>query len=191
MEGREVTVDELHVRLDASWESEGFLTRAHEDARREAAHAALDRFWTEQQAEPASPIGVEQEFAFRLGRDRIRGRMDLVEQANGQVRITDYKSSDVRDPATANRRSRESLQLGIYALAWEAIHGSPPDELALHFLDSGIVGRSSATAERMTRTTEQVARAAEGIRGSVFTASPSAMRCGSCPFREICPDASR
>jgi DNA helicase II / ATP-dependent DNA helicase PcrA len=107
------------------------------------------------------------------------------------VVITDYKSSDVRDLATANRRARESLQLSIYALAHEAQHGSLPDELALHFLESGIVGRTEPSEKRLTKAHEQVAQAAEGIRAGRFDATPSAMRCGYCPFREICPDASR
>ena len=127
-----------------------------------------------------------------LGRDRIRGRYDRVDvETDGRVVITDYKSSDVRDPATAGRRSRESLQLGIYALAWEAAHGTPPAELALHFLESGLVGRSEPTERRLERATEKVTLAADGIRAGRFGATPGAARCAYCPFREICPDAAR
>ena len=84
------------------------------------------------------PTAVELEFVVPFGRDRVRGRYDRVDtDADGRVTITDYKSSDVRDPATAARRARESLQLAIYGLAWEAQHGRPPDDLALHFLELG------------------------------------------------------
>ena len=127
-----------------------------------------------------------------LGRDRVRGRYDRVDvDPDGRVTITDYKSSDVRDPATANRRARESLQLAIYAVAYEAQHGQLPDELSLHFLESGLVGRSVPSEKRLSRATEQMAAAAEGIRAGQFVADPSPMRCGFCPFREICPDAIR
>ena len=44
-----------------------------------------------------------------------------------EVTITDYKSSDVRDPAVAKQRARESLQLQIYAMAYEAMTGRLPD----------------------------------------------------------------
>jgi DNA helicase-2/ATP-dependent DNA helicase PcrA len=135
---------------------------------------------------------VEQEFAIVLGRDRVRGRYDRVDvDVDGRVSITDYKSSDVRDPATASRRARESLQLGIYALAWERQHGKAPDELSLHFLESGLVGRSDATERRLERAQARVLTAAEGIRAGQFEATPAANRCGFCPFREICPDAVR
>jgi DNA helicase-2/ATP-dependent DNA helicase PcrA len=192
MAGKPMTLDELHVELDAAWEPIGFLTQEHEEARRAAAREALARFWDEQQHDPARPAAIEQEFSVSLGRERVRGRYDRVDRDDdGRVVITDYKSSDVRDPATANRRARESLQLSIYALAHEAQHGTLPDELALHFLESGIVGRAAPTAGRLRKAAEQVAQVGEGIRAGEFGAAPSPMRCGFCPFREICPDAAR
>ena len=192
MAGRSTTLEELHAELDAAWESVGYLTRQHEDARRSAAREALERFWNEQQVDPARPIAVEQEFAVLVGRDRLRGRYDRVDRdQDGRVTITDYKSADVRDPATANRRSRDSLQLSVYALAYESQHGQPPDELVLHFLESGIVGRSVPSPKRLAKATAEVRAAADGIRAGEFTANPSPMKCGFCPFREICPDAAR
>ena len=190
--GGTMALDELHAALDASWESVGYLTRAHEDARRVAARAALERFWNDQQRDPTRPTAVEREFTVGFGRDRLRGRYDRVDRDEaGRVVITDYKSSDVSDLGTANRRARESLQLSIYALAHEAEHGSLPDELALHFLESGIVGRASPSERRLAKAQEQLTTVADGIRAGDFTATPGAMRCGYCPFREICPDAAR
>jgi DNA helicase II / ATP-dependent DNA helicase PcrA len=190
--GRPMEEGELHTALDANWESVGFLTREHEEARRAAAHESLSRFWHDQQRDPARPIAVEQDFTVALGADRLRGRYDRVDRDEaGRVAITDYKSSDVRDLTSANRKARESLQLSIYALAHEAEHGSLPDELALHFLESGVVGRTEPSERRLAKAQEKLALVAEGVRAGRFDASPSAMRCGSCPFREICPDAAR
>jgi DNA helicase-2/ATP-dependent DNA helicase PcrA len=192
MAGRPMSLADLHTELDGAWESVGFLTRQHEEARKTAARDALARFWEEQQRDPARPIAVEQDFSVQLGRDRVRGRYDRVDRdAEGRTAITDYKSSDVRDPGTANRRARESLQLAIYALAYQAQHGKLPDELSLHFLESGIVGRTGPTESRLDRAAEAVTSAAAGIRAGSFEANPSPMRCGFCPFREICPDAAR
>ena len=36
-----MSLEELHGALDANWESVGFLTREHEEARRAAAHAVM------------------------------------------------------------------------------------------------------------------------------------------------------
>ncbi|HJP70545.1 MAG TPA: PD-(D/E)XK nuclease family protein, partial [Candidatus Limnocylindria bacterium] len=190
--GRPMMLDELHKALDANWESVGFLTREHEEARRAAAHDAISLFWEDQRRDPAHPIAVEQDFTVSFGPDRLRGRYDRVDRDEaGRVVITDYKSSDVRDLATANRQARESLQLSIYALAHEAQHGSLPDEVALHFLESGIVGRVAPTEKRLEKAQEKLTEAADGIRAGRFEPNPSPMRCGYCPFREICPDAAR
>ena len=191
MDGSPMSLPDLHAELDRHWESTGFVTRAHEDARHASAIAALTRFWNEQQAAPSPVIGVEQEFAFRFGPDRVRGRMDRIDREDdGSVGIVDYKSGDVRDPATASRRSRESLQLAMYGLAWEAEHGAPPDRLALHFLESGEVGVSQATPARLEKARSLIATAANGIRAGRFEANPGPMRCHTCPFRTICPDAA-
>ena len=64
-----------------------------------------------------------------------------------RVVITDYKSSDVRDPVRARERARDSLQLQIYALAYEAETGRLPDALQLWFLESGLVGRVGGRPE--------------------------------------------
>jgi DNA helicase-2/ATP-dependent DNA helicase PcrA len=192
MAGSMLSLEDLHSELDRNWESTGFVTRAHEDSRRTSARDALTRFWHEQQASPAPVIGVEQEFAFRFGPDRVRGRMDRIDRdPDGSIGVVDYKSGDVRDPATAARRSRESLQLAMYALAWEAEHGRPPDRLALHFLESGEVGLSQATPARLDKARALIASTAAGIRAGRFDANPGPMRCASCPFRTICPDAAR
>ena len=72
-----------------------------------------------------------------------------------RVTITDYKSSDVRDPAKARQRARDSLQLQIYAMGYEAMTGRLPDAVALHFLESGLVGRVEVDPKRLAKAKAQ------------------------------------
>jgi DNA helicase-2/ATP-dependent DNA helicase PcrA len=104
-----------------------------------------------------------------------------------RVTITDYKSSDVRDPARAKERARESLQLQIYAMAYQAETGRLPDALQLWFLESGLVGRVEVDPKRLDRARESIRKAATGIRARRFEAAPDYMACGYCAFRDICP----
>jgi DNA helicase-2/ATP-dependent DNA helicase PcrA len=106
------------------------------------------------------------------------------------VTITDYKSSDLRDPARARQRARESLQLQIYAMGYEAMTGRLPDQLALHFLDSGLVGRVDVDRRRLAKARERMATAAAGIRARDYAPTPDAMACSWCPFRDICPSSA-
>ena len=104
-----------------------------------------------------------------------------------RVTITDYKSSDVRDPARARQRARDSLQLSIYAMAYEAMTGRLPDAVQLHFLESGLIGRAEVDPKRLAKARRQIARAAAGIRARDYTARPEYLSCTYCAFRDICP----
>ena len=114
-----------------------------------------------------------------------------------RVTITDYKSSDVRDPVKARQRARESLQLQIYAMGYEALTGRLPDCLQLHFLDSGLVGRVEVDPKRLAKAREQIAVAAAGMRARDYTreAGPDGVLVLPVPGRSARrawrPDASR
>jgi len=107
-----------------------------------------------------------------------------------RVTITDYKSSDVRDPAVARQRARDSLQLQIYAMAYEAMTGQLPDAVQLHFLDSGLVGRAEVDPKRLEKARQKIASAAAGIRARAFDATPSTVTCTYCPYRDVCPSSA-
>jgi DNA helicase-2/ATP-dependent DNA helicase PcrA len=120
--------------------------------------------------------------------DVVAPTLDLL--GREEVVITDYKSSDVRDPAQARKRARESLQLQIYALAYEALSGRLPDAVQLHFLDSGLVGRADVDPARLAAARDRIAAAAAGIRGRAFDPTPGTVTCTWCPYREICPSSA-
>jgi DNA helicase-2/ATP-dependent DNA helicase PcrA len=175
----------------AHWSSEGFVSRDHEEARYAAGREALRRFV----ATPAEPgrqtVAVERSFQVRLGDDVVRGRYDRVDAGPVGAVITDYKSSDVREQRKADERARDSLQLQLYALAWEAETGELPASLELWFLDSGLVGRTAPDPRRLDRARQTLSRVASGIRAGDFRATPDKVGCSYCPYRQICPPAAR
>jgi RecB family exonuclease len=191
MAGLETPLPDLLETFERQWRNEGFLTAAHEVARRAGGRAAVARFWHTEEASGARPTAVEREFGFTLGGpagiDRLRGRWDRVDEASEGAVIVDYKSSDVRDPDRADLRAAESLQLKLYALAWLAMTGRLPARVELRFLESGVVGRHVPT-ESDAEVAEAAARtAATGIRARVFTATPSHQACRYCAYSQICP----
>jgi DNA helicase-2/ATP-dependent DNA helicase PcrA len=125
------------------------------------------------------PIGAEMGAA-----DVVEATLPLLRE---RVVITDYKSSDVRDPARARERARDSLQLTIYAMAWQAQTGRLPDAVALQFLESGLVGMADVDAARVEKGVAAIRAAAAGIRARAFEPSPSYLACSWCAVREICP----
>jgi DNA helicase II / ATP-dependent DNA helicase PcrA len=216
--GEVMSAEELIASFEFAWSNEGFLTRDHEEARLVTGRDALRRFREEQLLPGAViPAYVEREFSFSLDGNRIRGRWDRVDIEPAEpseavvepavqhadtvsptlgltgrelVTITDYKSSDVRDPVKARQRTRESLQLQIYAMGYEAMTGRLPDRLQLHFLDSGLVGRVDVDPRRLAKARRTIATVTKGIRAREYTATPSRMTCSYCPFRGICPSSA-
>ncbi len=215
--GDVMTLEQLWASFEGAWSNEGFLSREHEEARLAAGRDALRRFRDEQLAPDAViPAYVEREFSFLLDGDRVRGRFDrvdivprapddpapIVQDAAGsgadiieptlelspeRVVITDYKSSDVRDPAKARERAKDSLQLSIYAMGYEAMSGRLPDAVALHFLESGLVGTTPVDRHRIDKARTSIRAAARGIRARQFEPRPDYLACTWCAFREICP----
>ncbi len=121
----------------------------------------------------------------RSGADVIEPTLPLLPRE--RVTITDYKSSDVRDPAKARQRARDSLQLTIYAMGFEALTGRLPDAVQLHFLETGVIGRATVDDRRLARGRERIALAAAGIRAAAFEPTPDVMSCTYCPYRDLCP----
>ncbi|MDR7481220.1 MAG: ATP-dependent DNA helicase [Armatimonadota bacterium] len=197
--GQPVTLDDLIRAFEQAWVTDGFISREHEDQRLEEGRAVLARFFEYQQASDTVPTMVESRFAFSLGTTRVRGRWDRVDlrrapgpdgDARQEIVIIDFKTSDVRQQKDADRRARESLQLAIYALAYQRQYGRLPDRLELHFLGPQrvLVGSTVPTEAMLPDAEEAIARAAAGIRRQQFVATPDFYRaCRYCAFASICP----
>ena len=189
-QGGGVTEAEVLEVFEGAWQSMGFLSREHEDLRLEAGRAVLRRFVAEEERRGVVPTVVERPFTFLLGTTKVIGRFDRVDERDARVAIIDYKSSAVRDQKEADRKAQESLQLAIYALAYQQMHGRIPDAVELHFLESSLVGSARKDEADLRETRAAIGDVADGIRARNFTATPGYMQCSYCAFREICPSTA-
>ena len=189
LQGCEMTEAEFLGAFQQTWSSEGFLTRKHEELRFAQGTAALRRFYARQQTAPERPTLIEERFKFPLDDLLVVGRWDRVDRRGDEVVIIDYKSSEVRDQASADRRTRESLQLVIYALAWHTLHGELPARVELRFLESDVTGLAEITEADLERARTALRQAAAGIRAKKFHAQPQEFTCRWCAFQSICPFA--
>jgi DNA helicase-2/ATP-dependent DNA helicase PcrA len=196
--GQPVALEDLYRAFEAAWVTEGFVSREHEDQRLAEGRDVLQAFLAYQQASGTVPTMVESRFAFSVGATRVRGRWDRVDirrsDAGSEVTIIDFKTSDVRAQKDADRRARESLQLAIYALAYERQYGQLPERLELHFLGPRqvLVGGVAPAHAMLEEAAASIERAAAGIRAADFTATPDYYRaCRYCAFASICPYTAR
>jgi len=191
IKGLKLTVDEIIKVFEESLREADFLTYEHREKRTEIGRQALRRFYQKQEesGEPI-PTFVEKEFCFSIENDRIQGRWDRIDIKDGEVFITDFKSSEITKQKEADKRTKESLQLRIYALAYKIIYGKIPDYVCLYFLESGLIGKARLNDEDLTEAIKRIKEASLGIRGQNFSAKPRYMACNCCAYQSICPDCS-
>ncbi len=189
--GHPVALEDLQAAFRAAWVAEGFLSAEHAEGRLEQGLRTLALFFAREEERGKLPEFVERPFSFMLGTNRVTGRWDLVEQENGGTVIVDFKSSDVFNQRIADERARDSLQLDVYALAYQRAFGELPKSVELRFLESGLAGRAAKTEKDLTEVSQLIAVAAKSIRARDYTPRPSLINCSICPFQEVCPASVR
>ena len=85
------------------------------------------------------------------GKVRFTGRWDRVDFETGGAVIIDFKTTEVKDQKEADRRTRDSLQMDVYALSFLETEGMAPFETRLHFLESDLVGRARKGGKEQER----------------------------------------
>lgn len=188
-QGRFLPRSELLAVFGRAWRSEGFLSAAHEEELRRYGEEALHHFYEFEEAEGGRPTFVEQYFAFEETGIKVIGYWDRVDRRRDGAVLIDYKTSEAK-VESADRRVQESLQMAIYALAYERAFGERAKELQLRFLTPQVVvGRAEPTERLLRRAWEAIQEAAEGIRREDFQPKPSYAACQYCPYCTICPAA--
>ena len=98
----------------------------------------------------------------------------------------DFKTSEIKTQKDADKRTRSSLQLALYALAYERIFAELPQLLQLYFLESGIIGSSHIEEINLIKVENKIKEVSAGIREQDFAATPTYMACTYCAYSQIC-----
>jgi len=170
-----------------NWSQEGFISREHEEQRLKAAKEALALFYRQQKKTKRKIKLVEEDFSVTRNNIVLRGRFDRVDSEKGSIYIVDFKSSEVAKQADADKRSKNSLQLAIYALAWKEKYEKLPFRVELYFLENGLVGSAAKDEKDILKTWQKIEGVAQGIRERNFAAQPNSRVCSYCPYSPICP----
>jgi DNA helicase-2/ATP-dependent DNA helicase PcrA len=189
MNGVDPSRAEVHAAFRQAWRSEGYLSREHEERRFEAGLRTLERFAAEEAQSRVRPAQVEKEFAFDFEGDRVNGRFDRVDLDPVGATIIDYKTSMVVEPAEAAERARKSMQLKLYAMAYQRQSGRLPLRGELRFVESGLVAGLEYAPADLEAVAKFIREVAAGIRAEDFTEHPSPQACSGCAFQRICPAA--
>ncbi len=189
MAGKKMELADLLQAFSELFVPEGFLSPEHQEERKKIGTNALTRFYHAQEKNNILPTYIEKAFSFMYENNKIVGRFDRIDVGEDGAVIIDFKSSEINKQKEVDRRTKESLQLSLYALAYQNIYHVLPKRVELYFLESGLIGRSEKNEEDLEKVGEKIEEAAAGIRARNFTAQPSYMACNYCAYNQICPEA--
>lgn len=180
------------------WQTDGFADAEQADAWREQAAGWVQQYLTDEasRTDPANePRGVERTVATRTNRLAVSGRVDRIDERDGELVIVDYKTGRSRLDADD---ARGSLALALYAVAAERTLHQPCRRVELHHLRSGDVAAFEHTdrtlqqhLERADQTATDIMAAMDTVEGGadpsqVFEPAPGPS-CSWCDFRRLCP----
>jgi DNA helicase-2/ATP-dependent DNA helicase PcrA len=112
-----------------------------------------------------------------------------VDREENRAVITDFKATQVKSQEEADKKTRDALQMDLYALSFLKTEEEARLETRLHFLESDIIGKASKGDKKLDKAAEKIAQAEQGIRNGDFPAQPDWHNCSYCEFRNICPSS--
>ncbi|WP_370893635.1 RecB family exonuclease [Janibacter sp. GXQ6167] len=98
------------------------------------------------------PRGIERTVAMVTGALAVTGRVDRLDEREGELVVVDYKTG--RTPLTDDD-ARFSLPLALYAGSVWKMFRRPCLKVELHHLPTGVIARHEHTPESLTRKVEE------------------------------------
>lgn len=188
----------LATLLRATWVREGYRDDEQERAAFERALGWLRRYLAEQDPD-AEPLAVERTVAAKTATLALSGRVDRIDDVDGELVIIDYKTGR---SGLGPDDARGSRALALYAFATERLFRRRCRRVELHHLPSSTVAAHEHTEESLARHLHRAEQAAadavaaerELAAGAdpddAFPATPGSI-CGWCDFRRACPVGSQ
>jgi DNA helicase-2/ATP-dependent DNA helicase PcrA len=189
MAGQEMELADLLDAFKESFNPQGFLDEKHQKERFRIGQEALIKFFNEDEKRNSLPLYIEKEFSFVWENNKISGRFDRIDMEEDGAIIMDFKTSELNKQKEADKRTKESLQLVIYALAYKHIFGQLPRLVQLYFLEAGLVGSAKVQENDLEKAKAKIREVSGGIRKRNFLATPTYMACTYCAYNQICPFA--
>jgi putative RecB family exonuclease len=145
------------------------------------------------------PLGVERTVSLRTETLAVTGRLDRLDDRDGELVVVDYKTGRAR---LTDDDARTSLPMALYAAAVAAMFGRPCERVELHHLATGETLAHVHTPETLRRKVAEAESIASDLRRAdadyrqlgaespLFEPRVSPI-CPWCDFRAHCPQGQR
>ena len=142
------------------------------------------------------PLGVERTVSLRTGTLAVTGRLDRLDDRDGELVVVDYKTGRAR---LTDVDARTSLPMALYAVAAAGMFRRPCVRVELHHVPTGEVLAYEHTPESLQRKVAEAESIASDLRradadhvehgvASPFFGPRVSPICTWCDFRAHCPE---
>lgn len=168
LKSRKISIADVLDVYRLAWKSEGFVSADHEATLYETGRTAITNYIEHHKSDKLMPIAIEQPFELQLTdiKTVISGRYDIVLNTPSGLEIRDFKTSRVKDQKSADKKLKDSVQLGIYALSWEKLQQKPVSSVSLEFVEDLVVAKTDKIDHE--KTIGLITQAVNGIKNMHF-----------------------
>ncbi|MGI8310251.1 RecB family exonuclease [Saccharopolyspora hattusasensis] len=177
------------------WKADGFASPEQAGDYRRRAQEWVGSY-VEQLAPDVVPLAVERWVSAPMGSIIAEGRVDRIDERHGELIVVDYKTG--RHGLRVDD-ARQSLALGLYALAVRKHLRRPCRRVELHHLPTGTVAGWDHTAESLAELQDRAEQLAGDLQAATdafdLGADPQATfptrtgrHCSWCDFRAHCEE---
>ena len=131
--------------------------------------------------EISGQIALEMPFNLKIGEDTIHGRIDRIDDRNGEIEIVDYKTGKAKDKLSAEDKE----QLLIYQMACQEVLGLKPKRLTYHYLEENKKMSFLGTEMEIDNLKNKMKEIIKKIKNNEFDPLPG-HDCEYCDFKDLC-----
>lgn len=142
------------------------------------------------------PVGLERTVSFRTDTASFLGRIDRLDDRDGDLVVIDYKTGRV--PSTS-QDAQTSLPLALYLVAVRRIWRRPASRVELHHVPTGVVAGYDHDEDSLSRKLDEAHSLVDDLRradgsfesqgaGSRWFGPRISALCAWCDVRQHCPE---
>ncbi len=128
----------------------------------------------------AGELALEKSFNLKIGKDTIFGRIDRIDENNGDIEIIDYKTGRAKEKLGAEDKE----QLLIYQMAAQEVFNIKPKKLTYHYLDENKKMSFLGSDLEIQNLKDKITEIIKKIKNNEFDVSPT-HNCEFCEFKNL------
>ncbi|MDD5294843.1 MAG: PD-(D/E)XK nuclease family protein, partial [Patescibacteria group bacterium] len=180
-----INLEEILKLYEQSWVDDWYENKAEKETYKKKGKEIIKDFYEKYKDNWPNAIFLEKGFntKVKVGDElyTVRGVMDRIDEANGKIKIIDYKTGGPKEKLIFE----EKYQLLIYQLAAEELFRQEIDSLAFYYLDNNTEVKFLGSQDELEKTKEKIVSTIAEIKKGEFPPKPSAL-CKFCDFYNIC-----